>query len=151
MCAVLYTYIYTRMCNHNGQGVIWRHKRCGAECTHLDESNEDDEKGRRAAGVVVGVVLPIALLRQELVADHADHPVNTSQNKELLLIIARPSSSSCVCRAVINLPLSSAPYYIKGACWYTLYILVIGGFGLLHDYDNRLSSDFWVLMIIAFH
>jgi hypothetical protein len=47
--------------------------------THLYKSDEDDEEGRRAAGVVVSVVLPISLLGEKLVADHAHHPGGTTK------------------------------------------------------------------------
>lgn len=42
--------------------------------THLYEGDEDDEEGRRAARVVIGVEFSVPFLREEFIADHADHP-----------------------------------------------------------------------------
>jgi len=42
--------------------------------THLHEGDEDDEEGRRAARVVIGVELSVPFFREKFIADHADHP-----------------------------------------------------------------------------
>lgn len=41
--------------------------------THLHERDEDDEEGRRAAGVAVRVVLSLPIIRQEFLRNHFDH------------------------------------------------------------------------------
>lgn len=50
--------------------------------TDLHEGDEDDEQRRRATSVVIGVVLPVPFLRQEFVADHADHPENENDPRQ---------------------------------------------------------------------
>lgn len=46
--------------------------------THLHEGDEDDEERWWAACVVIGIVLSVPLLREEFIADHADHPESTN-------------------------------------------------------------------------
>lgn len=46
--------------------------------TYLHEGDENDEKRRRTACVVIGVILSVPLLCEEFIADHADHPENTN-------------------------------------------------------------------------
>ena len=47
--------------------------------THLYEGDEDDEERWWAACVVIGVVFSVPLLREEFIADHADHPESTNK------------------------------------------------------------------------
>lgn len=42
--------------------------------THLDEGDKNDEERRRAAAVMVCIILPVPFLRKELVCDYTHHP-----------------------------------------------------------------------------
>lgn len=55
--------------------------------THLHEGDEDDEERWWAACVVIGVVLSVPLLREEFIADHADHPESTKYDNSLNAMI----------------------------------------------------------------
>lgn len=66
--------------------------------TYLHEGDENDEERRRAACVVIGVILSVPFLREEFIADHADHPENTNilqWLKNVIFII-------CVLNAIQN-------------------------------------------------
>jgi len=66
--------------------------------THLHEGDEDDEEGRRAARVVIGVELSVPFLREEFIADHADHP----ESRNMIFISSRNHLQSVACANDMN-------------------------------------------------
>ena len=44
------------------------------DASYLEDGDDEDEERGRVASVVVRIVLAISVVRQELLADHSNHP-----------------------------------------------------------------------------